>query len=75
VLDEAGPEQRIYMEFEPLASVCTIAASHEFAAIVTGLLRIGQSENEPIVTKKYSITNGKQPQTSVPHKSKLLSRY
>jgi len=60
-LDEAGPEQRIYMEFEPFASVCTIAAGHEFAAIVTGLLRKGQSENEPIVTNNTASQMASNP--------------
>jgi hypothetical protein len=42
------------MEFKLLESVCTIAASHEFAAIVTGMQRKGQSKNEPIDTQQIT---------------------
>jgi hypothetical protein len=51
------------MEFKVLRSVCTIPASHEFAAIVADLLRKGQSKNEPIVvqnSKKQIASSPKQ---------------
>ena len=41
------------MEFKLLKSVCTIAASHDFATIVTGLERVGQSNSCRLVASKW----------------------